>query len=251
MLISITEQCRMGCSHCMDNATPEGNHMTMDTFKKAVDFFNKYGSLAFIITGGEPTENPEWLDMVKYAMEHTATLFGSIVILTTNGMNISGNPDIQEKLTRLLKMGSKLEIQVTSVEKYYPIKVDLSEKFFKQAGVSIAREIEDMYPLGRARDNNYPWDSKCSKCFNIRSATRVTKNLQQSTLLLGAKGKFCTPRINWNGDIKLGESRICPTVATIYDSNEVIINNICNFHCGICAEVNKQLTKTQLAAIGE
>ncbi len=255
MLISITEQCRMGCSHCMDNATPEGNHMSMDTFKKAVDFFNQYGSLEFIITGGEPTENPEWLNMISYAIRN---VHGSNVLpmahitLTTNGMNIVNNKDTQHALEDLISIGGgKFSVQVTHVGAYYPIDLKFHERFFRNKNVFIATEIESMYPLGRAKENNLPWNSKCSKCFNIRSAVRSSNDLSTGIIMLASHWKFCTPRINWNGDIKLGESRICPTVATIYDSNEDITNNIRNFHCGICSEVNKQLTKEQLAAIGE
>lgn len=255
MLISITEQCRMGCPHCMDNATPEGNHMSMDTFRDAIEFFNKYGGIECIITGGEPTENPMWIKMVRYALEHTHGSTGSNiahVTLTTNAMNITNNRDIQNYLMLLMqKYNGKLSVQVTHVKGLYPIDVDLSDAFFSCSSVAVCTEIEAMYPLGRARENNLPWQSKCSKCFNIRSAVRTYKSLNVATFLLATKMKFCTPRINWNGDVKLGESRICPTVCSIYDDNETIIRNICNFKCGGCDIINKSLPKNYLEAIGE
>ena len=40
MIISITEKCRMGCSHCIDDARPDSDKfMTLETFKKALAFF--------------------------------------------------------------------------------------------------------------------------------------------------------------------------------------------------------------------
>lgn len=38
MIISITESCHMGCSHCMDDAKPCEKHMSMRTFQDAISF---------------------------------------------------------------------------------------------------------------------------------------------------------------------------------------------------------------------
>lgn len=255
MLISITEQCHMGCPHCMDNATPEGNHMSMNTFMDAIQFFNKYGGIECIITGGEPTENPLWIEMLEYALKNANGSTGTNiahVTLTTNAMRIANNRDIQTYLMLLMqKYDGKLAVQVTHVDGLYPLGVDLSSNFFKCSLVTVCTEIEAMYPLGRARENNLPWQSKCSKCFNIRSAVRTYQSLDMATFLLATKMKFCTPRVNWNGDLKLGESRLCPTVCTIYDDNETIVKNICNFKCRGCDIINKNLPLTHLKAIGE
>ena len=48
------------------------------------------------------------------------------------------------------------------------------------------------------------------------------------------KGKMCVPVIAPDGSIKLGESALCPAVASIYDTEDVIIDNIKNFHCRQC-----------------
>ena len=253
MLISITEQCRMGCIHCMDDAKKNGNHMTMDTFKQAVNFFNDHNALCMIITGGEPTENPLCLDMVKHALENThSTFIDTNITLATNGMNISGNKEYQDELLRLFnKYGKRFMIQLTHVIQYYPIDVDFSEPFFSHPNVVLCTEIEAMYPQGRALINNLPSDAKASKCFNIRSVVRQHKNLAMGIVALAMRGKFCTPRVNWDGGIKLGESRLCPTVANIWDKEEDVIKNICNFRCAGCNHINSKLDRRYLEAIGE
>lgn len=38
MLIQITNRCHMGSSHCMQDATPKGRHMTDETFDQVMDF---------------------------------------------------------------------------------------------------------------------------------------------------------------------------------------------------------------------
>ena len=52
MLLSITEKCRMGCSHCMDDARADcDKFMTRKMFKRAVDFNFTYDP-TLTITGG-------------------------------------------------------------------------------------------------------------------------------------------------------------------------------------------------------
>ena len=257
MLLSITESCHMGCSHCMDDAKPCDRHMSKETFKDAIEFFNKFGGMELIITGGEPTDHPDWLPFLYYALRNAkGSMYNNAhITLITNAMNIAGKRDIQTYLLSLMDMyrlehgASKLSIQVTHVDKYYPQEVDLSEPFFNTT--IICREIEAMYPMGRAKTNNLPWKSKCSKCFNIRSLAGSVRSLKEVTSIMALYGKFCTPQIDISGNIKLGESVLCPVATNIYKSDAEIMANIRAFTCGNCAEVNKNLTNEQLKAIGE
>jgi hypothetical protein len=249
----------------MDDAKPTGRDMTFETFKNVVDFFNNSGSFEFIITGGEPTENPEFWDMLEYAannipsdrlivdgMPIPAPFCGHITV-TTNAMNLVNNPEAYNKIKYFKERygGKKVMFQVTSVDEYYPIKIDKNDPIFSLDTVILCTEIEAMYPMGRARDNNLPWQSKCSKCFNIRSTVRSTKSLSRSQLILNMRAKFCTPQIDIDGGIKLGESLLCPVVSNIYKPMNQIVEDICNFRCSNCNMVNKQLPKQHLEAIGE
>ena len=47
-------------------------------------------------------------------------------------------------------------------------------------------------------------------------------------------GKFCTPVIAPNGDIKVGESALCPSVASIYDPDDEIMRKIRETKCHQC-----------------
>ena len=253
MLISITESCHMGCPHCMDDAKPCDRHMNLQTFKDSIDFFNNYGGVECVITGGEPTDNSEWPRMIQYALDNAHGSTGTNVAhitLTTNGMNIVDNYDIQRwLLLKMEKYRKKLSIQVTHVDDLYPIDVSFPDSFLKS--VTIATEIESMYPMGRALQNNLPWNSKCSKCFNIRSLVRTYKRLDLATFILTTKFKFCTPQIDYQGYLKLGESCLCPRVSSIYKPINEIINDICNFTCRGCDIINKNLPDNYLEAIGE
>ena len=255
MLLKITESCHMGCSHCLDDAKPCDNHMDMRTFEDAISFFNQFGGIELIISGGEPTDHPNWINMLEYALERTHGSTGTGVChitLTTNGMNIANNRDAQDYLMFLMdRYNNKLSIQVTHIDKYYPQEVDFSSDFFKCHHVVVCRNLEVIYPIGRARINNLPWQSKCSKCFNIRSAVRTTEDLGKATLMLNLKNKFCTPHVDIHGNIKLGESRLCPIASNIYKPTEQIIKDICNFTCSECDMINQKLPEAYLHAIGE
>lgn len=255
MIISITESCHMGCSHCMDDAKPCDKHMSMRTFQDAISFFNQFGGIECLLTGGEPTDNPEWIKMLEYALEraHGSTGTGvAHITLATNGMNITNKRDIQNYLLLLMqRYPGKLNIQVTHVDQYYPHHIDLSQDFFHCGQVTVCDSIEAIYPMGRAKDNKLSWRAKCSKCFNIRSATRSFRDLNKASIMLAMMGKFCTPQVSINGEVKLGESTLCPPCSSIYTGTEQLINDICNFHCNGCDMINKHLTPEQRKAIGE
>lgn len=58
-------------------------------------------------------------------------------------------------------------------------------------------------------------------------------------------GIVCTPVVAPDGSIKVGESALCPLVASIYDSGSDIMKEIRNCHCHSCkipCERMKELT---------
>lgn len=66
MLIQITNKCHEGCAHCMHCSNPNGEHMSEATFKNALRFGQFLGASAYIITGGEPTEHPQFSEFCQY-----------------------------------------------------------------------------------------------------------------------------------------------------------------------------------------
>ncbi len=69
MLISITESCSMGCTHCMSNAVKRDRHMDFQTFKDSVEFALKYQpACAIVLSGGECMEHPKFKEFLEYAL---------------------------------------------------------------------------------------------------------------------------------------------------------------------------------------
>lgn len=54
----------MGCPHCMSACTKQGEDFDKDNIMEFVNFFKVMGFKALTISGGEPTEHPDFLDIV-------------------------------------------------------------------------------------------------------------------------------------------------------------------------------------------
>lgn len=254
MLVSITEKCRMNCPHCMDGATEDCNKfMTFDTFKKALRFCIDH-DMHISITGGEPTEHPQFWEFLEYACKKAPSNFAISVL--TNGMNLEDDNGLLRGRIQRLNRETKamLMFQITAVPGLYPHQIDTSNPIFHIPDVCyIATEIEAFYPMGRAVGKDYDFSkTKATKCFNFRSIMRSGQGLDSTIGLLRMRlFKFCTPQISYDGYLKAGESTLCPPIASIEDTIPEIEEKIRKFKCDACKEVKAKLPPEYLQAIGE
>lgn len=77
-------------------------------------------------------------------------------------------------------------------------------------------------------DDKHPIETEKSICIGRHN------NIDDILIESLSKGKMCVPVIAPDGSIKLGESALCPPVASIYDTEDVIIDKIKHFHCRQC-----------------
>ena len=240
MMIKITEKCSMGCSHCMNNALPTGKHMDFSTFKDAIEFFKREGGHFLLLSGGEPGEHPEFKRFLTYACEELPRAF---LIVATNGtwMCDKNNNEFIYKIYDKYK--KRVMFQVTTVDEYYPKKIDTSLPVFKIPNVVVCREIENMYGQGRALTNHLDYHNKCSRCTNLRLVAHQIhpQSLKDIIDALEANLFYCTPFIDIRGDIKLGESDLCPTCSNIYKETKGVVKDIIDFDCHQCDHINKHL----------
>lgn len=59
MLITLTYHCSMGCTHCLSDCKPDGQHMPYSVFEDALDFCNRHQISSMHLSGGEMFEHPE------------------------------------------------------------------------------------------------------------------------------------------------------------------------------------------------
>lgn len=256
MLIKLTDQCSMGCPHCMEDARETGNMMQLDTFKNAVQFGLRIGSMVFTLSGGEPTENPLLLEMCYHLnsqIKHPDSQIKHIGTFTivSNGMWLK-DQDKCERIKKICKISSFAGMQVYSNRRWY-----------KEFDYVVAHRAEyEQYPhvivntespifmqdLGRARDNkeaqvevdNNPY---FMSCLNTALLARQTDNPRTFGVMQALHKQFCKPSVDAIGDVHMSESRLCPNVGNvIYDSFDIIWQNMRKFKpCGKCSLYNKFL----------
>lgn len=262
MLIKITDKCSMGCTHCLSDCKPDGNHMSFETFKDALDFndtilpvMNTFGTLCIspaLISGGEPFEHPDIIKFINYLIlkikSNPIKHIGPNVIITTNGDYISKNTDILDYI--ISEIGSEIiQFQVCIDDRYYPTHIN-EDALKKYKNVMICRGVTSIYPQGRAITNNIPYSRKSSSCYNVRALAKQF-GVHDNTLdfifsyMMMRGHVICCPHIDIDGNIKVGESRLCPICSNIYKTHEEIARDIINFKCHQCDFINSKLPPEQ------
>ena len=227
----------MGCNHCLSDCKPDGENMSISTLKDVLNFLTKYGIPTWCFSGGEIFEHPNILAMLDIIEEEwlKAGKFSALLFIT-NGRELVRNKEVFSHVEVLVKKYGKksIYIQVTNDPRFYPDKLTEKELYWLN---KIASDIDPLaglpndkdrclYPQGRALENysEKNWNTIGPKCTNVRLLAKHGFHLNGISMTLYLKGKNCTPAIAPNGDIKLGESALCPPVASIYDEERMILN---------------------------
>lgn len=234
MLVRITNSCRMGCSHCMIDATPDGEHMSVDTFSKTLDFIKRYKLMMIMLSGGEPTDHSDFFQLAEM-------IKGNVILplIISNGMFLN---DI-DKRNRILSLG--ISVQITNDARFYPKRIER----FEHPLLTYETHIRMVTPLGRAKTNNIVADRASPLCFNLRSLIRSFSNFEEAVIYLRSYEKMCTPSINVDGSIVAGESSLCHRIGTVESSDAELVENILAMRCNKCG-LEDNLSPLHRGAIG-
>lgn len=256
MLIDLTYRCSMGCSHCMSDCRPDGMDMTPDTLEDVFAFYQRYQIPNLVFSGGEMFENSYILELLQIIEKNWDKKFPLSFI--TNGRKLSDTTDIFENVQELQrKYGKKMVmIQVTDDPRFYPEPLTEKQRYRLKKLNAIIEGVPGsgnkcLYPQGRALENfdSSSWNTIAPKCSNVRLLPRQgIRTIHGIVITLLQAGKVCTPAISPTGEIKLGESSLCPSVASIYDTEEEIIEKILNCKCHSCQYAWEQLKSTNVRA---
>ena len=228
MLIDLTYRCNMGCNHCMSDCKPNGTDMTPEILKDVLAFCKKNEVPNLIFSGGEMFENPHILELLKIIEKEWDKRFPLSFI--TNGRKLADTPDIFEAVQDMQKKygKKKIMIQVTDDPRFYPQPLSEKQKYRLQ---KLDAVIEGVPGNG----------NKCLYPQGVDSIRGIVNTLFRA-------GKVCTPSISPAGEIKLGESALCPSVASIYDTEQEIIEKIQRCRCQSCEYSWQQLKNTSIRA---
>jgi hypothetical protein len=231
----------MSCSHCMEDATPAGEHMDLDLFKKALDFTERAECeviqsgmpVMVMLSGGECTDNPQIVEMAEQVVKR-----GWVLTLLTHGLWLD-NKEFRESLLR--SEWRNVLVQVTNDDRYYPRKTVK----FQHPRVHYVDKLLVLSTIGRAASPKF--DPKglnprmAPSSFNFRSLVHHLKSVPKAIQFLrvrGCLGKagFCVPSVSPDGTVVAGESRFCYPIGTVDSTNEELTQAVlsmgsCN-HCG-------------------
>lgn len=208
----------MGCPHCMQDATPDGKHMTEETFQQVLAFCRDAKPMLVSLTGGEPTEHPQW---ERFARQLLALPSVKILCILTNGSWIEDSK-ARIAMAKLVRTG-KVRVQVYSHPDYYRDHewTVAHKNQFKSIGCTPDFESPIfMQDLGRARKNCQKEVSESDfvpSCINSHLIALQSRDLTHFLSMAVQAAKFCRPLIDPNGDIHMSESWLCQKVATVSD----------------------------------
>lgn len=231
MLIRITTQCQMQCSHCFVDAKPKGQMVNAATFVDALEWSAALDPLV-LLTGGEPTEHHDVVPLI-YQTKRKAPVVG----LLSNGAFLSDSA----KTEGLLATG--VTIQVTNDPRFYPRGLP---RVLEHPQISYAYRVPTLIALGRWRG---PSTRIAPGCYNLRSLTRHLGSLANAIRYLRANHKFCTPSVDPNGTIRAGESPLCYPVGTVWDSDRALTEKLLAHDCDRCG-LHSELSRERRETIG-
>ena len=235
MLVRTTNSCRMGCSHCLVEASPTGEHMPFEVFKEALKFSVAYDPYLLFISGGEPTDHPDFLEFLGFAKHYITQGRVGMVLVASNGMFLEDRSYTE----KILKIG--IPFQITNDVRFYPKRI----KKKSHRLLTFEDNLRLVSPMGRAVTNNLKINRQSPLCFNLRSLCHNYQDFNLAVKHLRSIGKMCIPSVNVDGSVVAGEAPSCYKIGTIESSNEEITKNILNMKCGKCGLQNNLQEKYQ------
>ena len=251
MLIQITNRCRMGCPHCLDDSRPDGGLMYPVVFKAAVHFARESGELHLLLSGGEPSEHPLLFEFCRIVSG-----YGFRFSLATNGMWM-GDEKSEYRMERIANLPGFVGAQIYSNPKWYRLHEETVSKYtsalsrWKPLGFHLdLAEIRGMLNLGRAKScpaamaeaESNPYHNSClASCVTLAQSASP----RHFCNLMIRQGRFCTPMIDWQGKVHMSESCLCPSVGkSVLDPVPEVWEAMRAFRpCGGCLGCKRYLTE--------
>jgi hypothetical protein len=223
----------------IQGSSPEGEHMTMETLERALDFVRRTQTRVLLVSGGEPFEHPQVFEMAE-RFKQLALKDILFVSFASNGHFCFD----EDKMRKVEAMG--IGVQVTCDPRYYPRHVP-REKFASER-FAFEDTLRTIFPCERSQASGIATNRQSPTCFNLRSATR-SLGYVVGTTMLAMKGRVCTPAINIDGSVVAGEADTCHKLGTVGMSLEELNDAICSMRCNRCG-LGDNLAQMHLNAIG-
>ena len=262
MLIQITNHCTLNCPHCLQCSSENGHHMSEEVFRKALEFGKWSGCWRYNISGGEPTEHPDFerfIDLLSAYVEDIQMPipgFPSITI-ESNGEWARSVPKTNA-VKRVLKHRRLEAFQVSSFKGLYK-NYDFIQKYKRKIEALsskvrvVTTGIISMQDLGRAALSINPSIEKAVmenkyniSCLNGCFVSKQTDDMTSLSYLFFQGNQTCKPFVDWKGDVHWSESICCPSYGNVLKEDfETIWQNLRKaVPCGKCRLYKKLIEST-------
>jgi organic radical activating enzyme len=218
--------------------------MSVEVFEQALSYAERACRVTgvILISGGEPFEHPQIKEILEKTVKTKKRMF---ITVATNGTKLIDDKSLYSWYKEFVSRNSNVYTQVTNVPRFYPRELTLNERYWlsklKNCCIVTEESQVPLYPQGRALEN-YQADEyrthgpKCMDAVLIALQTKVRTDFELIEEMVMRIHKFCVPRINIDGSIAIGESRLCPTIGTLSDTPEKRLENIRRWNCRGCKE---------------
>jgi hypothetical protein len=209
----------------MEDANPSGEHMEQKTFAATLKLLRKVKPILIQITGGEPTLHPSFFSWAKIVSK---VFPESDIMIQSNGSFYTD----QEKYRNMLDLltTTNIRLQIRTHPKYYPnyhvihanLKLEtLPNTQLFEDGISITL-------LGRAKKNYTKSERVFPHCANVHLFALQFREANFVTMIrtLQRIGKMCSPMIDVNGKIRIGECSSCTEIGSVFESTKSIIETV-------------------------
>lgn len=267
MLIQITNNCTMGCHHCLQDSKIGDYHMSDETFQNALLFGLYLGTFRYNISGGEPTSHPRFMELMEILTDFLGPLNYSVINILSSDIGtimqpypsftIESNGEfIRDKflvdyIKKLAKHPKMEGIQVCSIKglyKNYDFISKYKDNILKLSPKIYVRTdgIRAMKDLGRAASNEeYCKQAEDDKwfmsCLNSTLTSKQCGTPEMYSYQLFIHEQTCRPLVDYLGYVHMSESMWCSNVGNVNtDSFSDIWENMKNFKpCGKCSGYKK------------
>jgi MoaA/NifB/PqqE/SkfB family radical SAM enzyme len=145
--IQITTKCNMSCAHCCFSCNLQGENMSSDIFKKALEFCDEHDQLV-TIGGGEPTLHPKFRSFLRKALKHKY----EHLLVVTNGTN----PFLAFEMLDIIDIKNHscavFEVALSRDKFHSPIESSVVRVFEARKAI---RTVHEIRPQGRALENQF------------------------------------------------------------------------------------------------
>lgn len=233
MVIDITNQCFFDCSHCMKNSQSYGLHMTDQIFYDILKFIKKYTPIVILISGGEPTLHPNFKEIVEKFSEIVLS-----VVITSNGWFLT--TDGQIPLDFQIKKSNVLW-QITNDQRYYNVQINADKNNAAYAYVDKIQQLQRCSKLPNIETTAQCMNIRVNHgCFPLLIDNSIFKTFKDIITFSEMRTMFCKPLIDIDGNIFIGETDLCKSIGTIYNTSSELLAGIYK-PCDNCKGQNSAL----------